>query len=226
MELLFTDQTEKQVSIDLLKYRAPFLIEKLLKDAVIESLEEGERLFTEVKRWMFLVSLERTKSWEIYSYRVDEVWHQFILFTSEYMKFCDHYFGTYFSHYPSNAPVDYSGDEKLSGTFDEFEQLYLKTFKTELPDIWFDERNITTKRRILNNNPGELFVKEEDQLVKLMIGDENVLMTINLLAKEAITFIATTKAFYVRELPGDLTDDEKTLIISSLVGAHLLRVAP
>ncbi len=37
-------------------------------------------------------------------------------------------------------------------------------------------------------------------------------------------FIATTGAFYVRELPADLSDEEKVALISTLVDMRLLRV--
>src|SRR5436189_1421812 len=85
---------------DALTYEAPFLIEKLLKDRIVETPEEGEAIFTEVKRWIALIRTDRTKDWEMYSARIDEVWHQFILFTREYIEFCNQFFGAYVSHIP------------------------------------------------------------------------------------------------------------------------------
>lgn len=32
---------------------------------------------------------------------IDEMWHEFILFTKDYMVFCDHYFGEYMHHLPN-----------------------------------------------------------------------------------------------------------------------------
>ena len=49
--------------LDALTYEAPFLIEKLVKDCVVETPEEGEELFTEVKRWIALIRTDRTKDW-------------------------------------------------------------------------------------------------------------------------------------------------------------------
>lgn len=39
---------------------------------------------------------------------IDEMWHEFILFTKDYSDFCQHYFGTYMHHMPNifdNAPI-------------------------------------------------------------------------------------------------------------------------
>ena len=225
MEILAARDIETPVSFDILSYRAPFLIEKLLKDAIVENAEEGEQLFAEVKRWMLLVYADKSKIWEMYSFLIDEVWHQFILFTDEYMKFCNFYLGSYFPHYPGNAPGNDEKDQ-LIGSFNEFQQLYRSFFQMELPAVWFDEKRITTQRRILNYNAGRLFVKEENGGgVNMTNSSGNILLSINLLARDAIAFIAATKAFYVRELPGDLTDEEKIMIVSSLVRFNVLRVA-
>jgi hypothetical protein len=40
-----------------------------------------------------------------------------------------------------------------------------------------------------------------------------------------MSFIAETGAFYVRELPGGLGDDEKIALIATLVEHKLLRLA-
>ena len=44
-------------------------------------------------------------------------------------------------------------------------------------------------------------------------------------AREALAFVAGTGAFYVRELPGGLSDDEKTAFISMLVEHRILRTS-
>jgi len=61
-------------------------------------------------------------------------------------------------------------------------------------------------------------------MVDLIGHDGIVLFSVSELAGEALQFVAGTAAFYVRELPGDLTDDEKVGLISTLVDAKLLRV--
>lgn len=40
---------------------------------------------------------------------IDDMWHEFILFTKDYTEFCDHYFGEYLHHLPNildNAPIE------------------------------------------------------------------------------------------------------------------------
>ncbi|SIT58661.1 hypothetical protein BQ8794_550004 [Mesorhizobium prunaredense] len=49
---------------------------------------------------------------------------------------------------------------------------------------------------------------------------------INDIARDALEFISCTGSFYVRELPGTLTDDEKVGLVATLVEHRVLRVAP
>jgi len=66
--------------LEALTYEAPFLIEKLLKDHIVDTAEEGQALFAEVKKYIVLTRSDETTLWDMYSLRIDEVWHQFILF--------------------------------------------------------------------------------------------------------------------------------------------------
>ena len=94
----------RSTAFDALAHEAPYLIEKLVKNRVVDSAEEGRALFLEVKRYLVLNQIDRTRIWKMYSLRVDEAWHQFILYTAEYLTFCQRYFGRYVHHRPSNAP--------------------------------------------------------------------------------------------------------------------------
>ena len=161
----------------------------------------------------------------MYSFRIDEVWHQFVLFTDEYIKFCDKYFGSYLSHCPDNAPGNKDDDDSLIGSFSEFAQVYTRIFNIGLPNEWFDEKSVNINRRILNDNAGKLFLEEKDGTVDMINGNGKILLSINLFAKDAIAFVASTKAFYVRELPGGLTDEEKVILAMTLVEFNILRVA-
>jgi hypothetical protein len=75
-----------------LDYEAPFVIEKLVKQRIADSSDEAYRLFTEVKRFIVLVLFDTTEHFTMHSLRVDEAWHQFVLFTREYSDFCQRYF--------------------------------------------------------------------------------------------------------------------------------------
>jgi len=85
-------------------FEAPYLIEKLVKDRIVDTAEEAEALFAEAKKFLILSHSDTDVSWGMYSARVDETWHQFVLFTSQYVDFCHRYFGEYLHHNPSNAP--------------------------------------------------------------------------------------------------------------------------
>lgn len=215
--------TKVDTAFNAVAYEAPFLIEKLLKEKIVETPEEAQVLFTEVKRYIILVVLDKTTLWEMYSLRIDEVWHQFVLFTREYVDFSMKYFGTYIHHSPGNAP----GAGAISGakgSWEGFKQRYEELYGVPLPHVWQDENSITASRRVLNHNVGKLSLRDGHEMIDLMNGTGRVLLSVNELAREALTFISQTGAFYVRELPGGLTDEEKIALVATLVKHKLLRV--
>jgi hypothetical protein len=209
---------------DALDFEAPYLVEKLSKDRIVDSAEQASALFTEVKRYLVLNQVDQTKSWKMYSLRVDEVWHQFVLFTVEYSAFCDKYFGHYAHHAPSNAPDPGFGHRAPEATLTEFGDRYREIFGIELPDVWDDAAAVTPHRRILNDHAGQLELGSMDDMVDLIGRNGRVLFSVSEIARDALRFIAATGAFYVRELPGDLTDDEKVALIATLVDMKLIRV--
>ncbi len=214
-------------SFEVLDYEAPFLIEKLVKDRIAETPEEAEALFAEVKRYMVLVSLDQARSWHMYSLRVDECWHQFILFTRQYIEFCRRYFGRYIQHAPSNASEAKTAPPLKATTFQQFSERYQELFGVPLPDLWHDWRHVTTGRRILNNHVGRLTLRgdDDDGMIDLLNPAGDIVLSVNEIAGEALAFISRTGAFYVRELPGDLDDEEKVALVSTLVRCKVLRLA-
>jgi isocitrate dehydrogenase len=63
-------------------------------------------------------------------------------------------------------------------------------------------------------------------MIELVTPKGDMLLSVNELARNALDFVAqTTPVFYVRELPGDLEDDEKIALVATLVEYKLLRVA-
>ena len=207
-----------------LEHEAPYLIEKLMKERVVDSAEEGHALYLEVKRYLVLNQVDRSKIWKMYSLRVDEAWHQFVLFTGEYVAFCKRFFGRYVHHSPSNAPASGGGARAPEATFAEFADRYRDVFAAELPQIWIDSSSVRLHRRVLNDRAEHLRLRSSREMVELIGHNGAVLFSVSDLAREALEFIARTGAFYVRELPGGLTDDEKMGLISTMVDARLLRV--
>ena len=55
---------------DVLAFEAPYLIEKLMKNSIVDTAEEAEALFREVKRYLVLCDGEDNMVWNMYSLRV------------------------------------------------------------------------------------------------------------------------------------------------------------
>jgi hypothetical protein len=217
-------RTSSASAMDALAYEAPFLIEKLLKERIIQTTEEAEALFLEVKKYIVLGQSDPTRIWEMHSLRVDEIWHQFILFTAQYLDFCQRFFGRYIHHSPSNAPETKNEIAVPVASFAMFRERYQELFGSSLPDIWYDEKSVTTERRVLNERAGLLNLRHEGEMIDLVTPGGDVLVTVNEFGRDALAFVAQTGAFYVRELPGELTDDEKITLIATLVEYRILRV--
>ena len=213
-----------------LDYDGSFVVDKLCKDRIVDTPEEGQALFDEVKRFLVLVQFDRSVSWEMYSTRVDEAWHQFILFTSEYMAFCHRFFGRYMPHSPhrpteksaSAAPAAATAESTVM-TFADFARRYEQEFGVALPDIWLDRKNVTVTRRMFSDRAGHLTVSDDGEMVDLADGDE-VLLSVNRIARKALEFVASTGVFYVRELPGGLDAEEQVALAAALVESRVLRV--
>lgn len=211
-------------AIEALDYEAPFLIDKLVKERFVDTPEEAHALFTEVKRYLVLCHVDRTKTWKMHSLSVDEAWHQFVLFTVEYNAFCNKYFGRYRHHSPANAPDTGFADAPPEATLAEFGDRYRELFGMDLPKIWDDSNWVTPRRRVVNYFCEQLSLGFADGMVDLIDWDGRALLSVSDIAQEALQFIAGTGAFYVRELPGDLTDEEKVALVSALVELKVLRV--
>ena len=54
----------RSTAFDALAHEAPYLIEKLVKNRVVDSAEEGRALFLEVKRYLVLNQIDRTRIWK------------------------------------------------------------------------------------------------------------------------------------------------------------------
>jgi hypothetical protein len=212
--------------LEVLAYQAPFLIDKLVADRIADDEDEAHLLFREVKRFLVLVRSGDDAPWDMCSRRVDEAWHQFVLFTREYIRFCMRCFGSYVQHRPGGAPSIASEELEGESSFAGFRARYEAFFGEPLPDVWYDDKSVTPRRRVINDSAGRLGVHETESMVSLVSPSGEVLLSANPLASAALRFIARTDAFYVRELPGGLSDEEQVLLVATLVETQVLRVAP
>jgi hypothetical protein len=123
-------QQTKNKSNSILEYEAPFLEEKLLAEGKFNSSKEYDKAFLEFKRYACLVS-DTNLRLPMISKPVDEVWHQFILFTNKYMEFCNTYMGSYLHHTPNTS---YTQSNSISTH--EFKSLYQRRFGDLDQRIW------------------------------------------------------------------------------------------
>jgi hypothetical protein len=209
-----------------LRFEAPYLIEKLLKNHIAQTPAEAEALFAEAKKYLVLCHLDSGALWGMYSTRVDEAWHQFVLFTRQYTDFCQRFFGKFLHHNPSNDPAVAETLDENPSTFGDFSSRYEEVFGEPLPDIWFDGRSIAPSTRVMNDNAGKFEVSVDDGVACLAGLDGHAEVLVDDIAYDALVFISRTGSFHVRELPGELTDQEKVGLISTLVDYRHLRVAP
>lgn len=206
-----------------LHFDAPYVIEKLVKNRTADSHDDAVLLFREAKRYLVLAQADRSIAWQMHSLRVDEAWHQFVLFTAQYVDFCQRHFGRYVHHAPSNSPSA-ANSTVVRATFDEFRTRYLELFGEDLPAVWIDSETVTDDRRLINEHVGELTVSDSDGMVDLVTPHGAVVFRVSELAREALHFVSTTGAFHVRELPGGLTTDERVGLACALMTARVLRV--
>lgn len=209
-----------------LEFKAPYVAEKLHKERFVESLADGEALLEEVKKYLVLCESDRSTSWSMYSLRVDQAWHQFILFTVQYTDFCQRFFGKYLHHNPSNAPKTTKKRSGAEATFDMFCARYEALFGTPPPDAWYDHRGLTLQTRLVNEYAGQLsLVYDYDDMIYLAGPSGNAAFGVDGLASDAIEFVSHVDAFHIRELPGALTDEERVAFASALVECRIVRVS-
>ena len=86
-----------------LAYRNRHVVDRFLGEYPL-SRAEGEDVFRETKRWMWLCAksghsgaLSVTPSMMV----IDEMWHAFILFTVDYASYCDKHMGRMIHHVPT-----------------------------------------------------------------------------------------------------------------------------
>lgn len=123
-------QDQLQLIQELSDFRAPYVREKLGIEKKISSDIEFMEAFTEFKKYVVLAMLNPATRMEMPSRIVDEVWHQFILFTKEYHEFCNRFLGHYMHHSPKTSFTPGQPEDK-----ENFSREYRAIFGN-LPEIW------------------------------------------------------------------------------------------
>jgi hypothetical protein len=221
-----------------LAFRAPYLEDKLLKEQIAGDRQEARALFQEVKKYLMIAHCDSGRLHPLFSLRVDAAWHEFVLFTAEYTRFCQEHFETYLQHDPANAPREpvpaphlVSGEHDANASamreasYDDFCSMYRTFFGTSLPRIWQDELFVGIDVRVRNDHVASSSVRVCDGKAELLRDGELVLARVDVRAEDALRFMATHPSFYPRELPGRLRDEDRVALCRALVGSRALRVS-
>ncbi len=117
---------------EILKYQNQDVIDRFIKIYGVTE-EQAQQIFTDVKLWLWMACKVRAEGIDkplvidTALVVIDEMWHNFMLFTRDYTQFCERYFGTYMHHSPNTKPK--IAEEKAS-----MEELSLKEKREVLMD--------------------------------------------------------------------------------------------
>jgi hypothetical protein len=110
-ELISLEQATKDCSFD------SAIVKRFLKVYDIPA-EDAHALLVDVKQLLWIShkrrhELQRETPILYQQYAMDEMWHNFILFTKEYTKYCESLYGHYLHHTPAVGEDDESISEDL-----------------------------------------------------------------------------------------------------------------
>lgn len=105
---------DKQQLDAMLAYENEDVISRFL-DMFDVTYEEGKDIFQETKKFLYLCQLKGIFIPDDLLI-LDEMWHNFILFTREYQLFCDNHFKRYFHHLPASKKEK---EEQLKKNIDD-----------------------------------------------------------------------------------------------------------
>jgi hypothetical protein len=128
---------EYEIVSRLEKYDISFVFEKLLVDKKISS-KDIPLLEREFKRFIALAGFG-VAPLAMISPLLDEIWHQFILFTNQYKRFCHDTVGRFIGHQPDTnmTPIPIIAGENLRSSYNKY--------FGSIPDIWYEGMDATTK---------------------------------------------------------------------------------
>ena len=122
--------------------------------------DEAQDLFIEIRKFLFICQLKGIFIPDDLLI-LDEMWHNFILFTKEYHFFCDTYFGRYFHHLPASKKEkedhkiksEANPDATMSEYLERMEHLMSTTFDylgEETVTKWFVEYPVKYSKENIN----------------------------------------------------------------------------
>lgn len=140
-----------------LQYKNDDIIDRFLGKYSIPEIV-AINIFMETKKWLWLLAVakkERENGFYVprlviddFLIFIDEMWHNFILFTHEYTEFCQEYFGFYIHHNPTPPRVkkiiqtrlnNLTGfEEMIEKRREQYSYIYDKLGATTL-QLWYSD---------------------------------------------------------------------------------------
>ncbi|NMH59123.1 hypothetical protein [Alteromonas ponticola] len=109
-------------------YQNTDIVERFIKIYGVET-EEAVKIFNSTKMWMWLsyqrrrLGVKRHLVIDSPLVVIDEMWHNFILFTHAYTHFCEQFFGFYMHHAPTtNQMIEESKKQNTGLSADQIKQ--------------------------------------------------------------------------------------------------------
>lgn len=116
---------------EILEYKNNNVVNSFLKQYPIERCD-AEMIFKNVLKWLWYCRTPESQGYrtiDMSIFAIDEMWHNFILHTPDYMKFCNEYFGGYVHHQPSTEDdkvIEKTHEELISERKMQYEIVYEK----------------------------------------------------------------------------------------------------
>lgn len=101
---------------EVLNYYNLDVIHRIAKDNNL-SLKEAGGVFQDTLRFLYLAGTTREKNL-VPTKRIDQGWHCFLLFTKDYMAFCESKFGHFIHHEPNRLNAPKKAIDGAARTFD------------------------------------------------------------------------------------------------------------
>jgi hypothetical protein len=209
-----------------LAFRAPHVEARLLDEELAGDAREASLLFDEVKKFLIL-SHAQPQGFSMCSLRVDAAWHEFLLFTADYARFCSRHFGRFMAHEPTTAEASAEArtatpPETEKPSHEGFSDAYTALFGEPLSPLWDDAAGLRCHRRLRRAHEGTLTFREAGEKAELVLADGAVAARCDAWAAAALRFLARHRTFYVRELPG-LADADRLALCAALVRSGVLK---
>lgn len=107
---------------EVLRYEHEDVVHRFAEDYDV-NVEDAREVFVELMKWLWLSATQianvRAGGTDVpiplfgEARAIDLMWHTFLLFTADYMQFCETYFGFYVHHKPRTRAEKLAWDERV-----------------------------------------------------------------------------------------------------------------